>query len=177
MKKFTSCGFTLIEVLVTMVIVGIMVAMAPRVFRREPKKNIYYVKSHLDRLVDLARQDAIVKGTVHRIVFTFKNVTLQKEDFDKERPHLRTFNPYKSVYLNTSYDFPSFVELRAVFLGRKEMLEEGGGSAFVYVETDGMVQPAFVQLSLNKNGVENRYTFKLQPFLGKFEIIEGWVKE
>ena len=54
------------------------------------------------------------------------------------------------------------------------MMEENRGRAFVYVTPDGMMQQAFVQLLVRRKEAEDRITFKCQPFLGTFELVEGW---
>jgi len=176
-KKTTSCAFTLIEVLVAMAIIGLLVSMAPRLMLRQPQKDVSFVLQQLNRLVELARQEAIVSNKLHRIVFHSKLVSLQKEEMDTENPLAINFKPVESAQLKPEYKLPDFVEMRSFFLNGKNILDEYSGDAFVYITPEGMSQPVFVQLLEIREGREEQLTFKMQPFLGRFEREDGWVKE
>lgn len=174
MKKVGPSAFTLVEILIVMVIIGFLMTMATRFIVREPKKTITYVLGTLNDLAYLSRQEAQVHSKVHRLVFGGDEVLIELEEEDEQDPTKKMFKFLDMPHVQTKCQLPSNMNLSAVFIDGVDMLEENRGRAFVYVTPDGMMQQAFVQLLVRRKDTEDRITFKCQPFLGIFELIEGW---
>jgi len=89
--RFSRCGFSLIEVVTTLVIIGIMAGIAIPRFAESDRR--YRVDSAVRRLLDdvtLVRQLARAQGTTHTIEFTrfgYRISTLTSKDRGKIGPY------------------------------------------------------------------------------------------
>lgn len=176
MKKVGSSAFTLVEILIVMVIIGFLMVVTTRFVVREPRKSMPYVLGTLNDLAYLARQESQIHSQIHRFVFRGNEVWIEKEE-DTEDPARKIFKSLELPNVQTKYQFPSNINLVAVFVDGIDMLAENKGRTSIHITPDGMMQPAFVHLLVKRVDVEDRFTLKVQPFLGTFELIEGWERK
>lgn len=175
-------AFTLVEILIVMVVIGAMATIIiPRLFRKEPRADFNFVLNELNDLVYFARQEAIATQKNYRLYFqSNKNapdfITVEQEQDDPEKPDKTIFKQVYSDYLQTRYDLHPSVKMIHFYQGKKEQFEENKGRAYCYVVPSGLVQDVIVHMSrIRDDNTEFKGTFKVEPFLGKFEFYEGFV--
>lgn len=176
----TKNAFTLIELLLTIVVVGILATMAlPRLIRKDSTTKLETVTTELNNLLYYARQEAISKHKNFRLHFIAKKVHevfVEMETEDPEKPSKSIFIPVKSFYFNPKYTFPKQIEIQAAYLGKTNMLEENKDHAYIHVVPDGLVEEVIIHLFKKDGNEETRSSLKVLPFLGKFELIKGHIK-
>jgi prepilin-type N-terminal cleavage/methylation domain-containing protein len=180
--KPASNAFTFLEMLVVLFLIGIVTTIfLPRLTRRAPKVEWANVLDDLNNLVFFARQEAIANQRVHRIVFKAgQNVPdsayIEQELDDPEKPGHKIYQSVSSYYFSTVYRFADAIKIKAVFSGKQNMFDEQRGLAFGYIIPDGLVQDISVQLTRKIEHIETGGTYRISPFLGKFEFFDGYVK-
>lgn len=174
-----SSGFTLLEMLVVITLIGFLATMVlPRLIRRPPSVEWPHILNDLNNLVFFARQEAISNYNVYRLRFKslgkgldFVVVEIEKKHPEKadQKIYERVFSPYFS----TRYELSEHVSINAVYLGKEDLMSVHNGEGYCYVISDGLVQDVYVHLTRRYKGEESRATFKMMPFLGEFEYLEG----
>ena len=181
MKK-TSAAFTLIEIMVVVMLVGMMATMGlPRLFHRPPATEWPVIMQDFNNLVFFARQEAISNQTIYRLTFNSNDkgpdfVMVEEEKDDTEKPGRKFFERVYSPFLTTKYELSEYIKIKAVYYGKTEMMAENKGIGYCYVVSDGLVQDVIVHLLRIYDGVESKVSFKMMPFLGNFEYFDGFVK-
>jgi prepilin-type N-terminal cleavage/methylation domain-containing protein len=171
-----SAAFTLIEVLLVVVVIGIMATMTiPRLTRKPPTAEWETVLDELNNLVYYARQKAISSQQVYRLHFESTGklhdiVQVEIEKDNPEKPGQKLYLPEKSYYFNPIYKFPAEITIQAVYHGKKNMLEEHNNHAYCYIIPNGLVQDISLHLERTQEEETTKKVFKTSPFFGKFEI-------
>lgn len=175
-------AFTLIEMLIVMVIIGFMVTMIPSwLFRKRVDSSLPAVMREFNNLLLVARQQAITSQKVHRLFFkSEKNfndyVVVQTMDKDPEKKGKEIARIVASEYLETKYDLPQGIKMEAVYLGKEELFSENRNEAYCYVSPNSLVQGIFIHVIRKIDDLEQKVTFKVEPFLGEFELYSGFIK-
>lgn len=168
-----------------MVVLSIMALMAtiisPLLFNRKDKGNINIVLREFNNLVTIIRQEAVEQQDICRLSFKVVKdlqdvVTMQRMQKDKDNEN--KFNPEKiySEYLKTEYLLPKDIKIEAVYLGKQELLQENKGEAFCYISKDGLVQDILIYIAKINDDLKDKYSFKIDPFLGEFVMAQGYLK-
>lgn len=177
-----SRAFTLIEIMVVVVIVGIMATLIlPRLTRRPPSSEWPIVLDDLNNLIYFARQEAISHQKLHRLYFQKKGkegttVTVQVEKQDPEHPEKNLFEAVDSGYFSTTYKLSEFIQIDNIFHGKHDEWAEGNGKASCYVVPNGLVQDVLIRLTRNYDGEASKVSFRMKPFLGKFDLVQGHIR-
>ena len=177
-----SKAFTIIEMLVAIALIGVIAAVIlPMLFRRAPGADWKTIGRELNNLVAFTRQEAIANQKTHRLVFQRRpneadSVRIEEELPNPEKPGQLMYKPAKSEYFSTTYKLPSTVKIKTVYMGRQEMFEEKRGVAYCYVIHDGLVQDVLVHLVRRIDNNEIVASYKMNPFLGRFEFYDGVLK-
>ena len=179
MKK--SYAFTLIELLVVIVLIGLMATFTiPRMMRRSPSVEWVTILDELNNLVSFARQEAICTQRVHRLRIrrdkqnpTF--VVVEDERLDLENPQKKIYNQVACDYFETRYELAPEITVNAVYLGKKNFFNESN-EADCYIISDGLVQEILVHCSRQEDKKVSQVSFKMNPFLGEFSLLDGHVK-
>ena len=174
-------AFSLLEIMLAMVVIGILSTMAvPRLIRRGPNAKWETVVNEVNNLLYFARQEAIATNNIYRLRFISKatksSVIVEVEKPDPEKINRKIYETIKSYYFTPEYTFPDVITIDAVFHGKQEQLEENKDQAYCYVIPNGLVQEIFVHLTRDQDNKISKATFKIEPFLGKFELLDGHVK-
>jgi prepilin-type N-terminal cleavage/methylation domain-containing protein len=178
----SSWGFTLIEMMIVLMLIGLLLGLAvPRLSRRSPSVQWPNILDTFNALAQFARQESVAHQQLFRLKFARgKNgapdvVTVERclQDLDKEGgidPQ-----PATAAYLNTTYTFPDNIRIKGLFIGKRDQLAQDG-VAFCYVVPDGLSQEVYVQLGRTEDAGEQFATFKMLSFAGQFELIEKLVR-
>ena len=152
----------------------------PRLIRKSPTAKWESVLDEVNNLLYFAKQEAIASHKTYRLHFFIKrgksSVIVEVESPNPEKPEKKMYKKITSYYFNPIYNFPKEISLQAVYHGKIDQLDEYNDNAYCYIIPNGLVQEIYVHLLKEENGRESKRTFKIEPFLGKFELIEGFVK-
>lgn len=174
-------AFTMIEMLVVLALMGILFSMmAPRFSRRSSSSDWSAILCELNNLVQFARQESIADQVTFRLVFYKGKQGAPDGVFVERMVRLaddgkKIFEQATSPYLKVTYEFAENVHLRKCYLGKEELLRESG-QAFCYIMPEGLVQDLFVHVSRAEDDKDETVTLKMQPFYGRFELIEKAVR-
>jgi Tfp pilus assembly protein FimT len=178
----SSYAFTFLEMVVVLLLIGVIATVfIPKISRRSPTAEWSNVLDDLNNLVFFARQEAISNQRVYRLVFQSRQnapdtVRVEQENDDPEKPGRKIYTPVSSYYFSATYQFSDQLKLKAVYSGKYDTLAEQRGNAFCYVIPDGLVQDIAVQITRRIDSVETGGTYRMNPFFGKFEFYDGYVK-
>jgi Tfp pilus assembly protein FimT len=168
--------------MVVVVIIGIIATIAlPRLRNKTPGSDLTTVLDEFNNLVYYARQEAISNQKSYRLHFhTSKTgqdtVQVEVEGNDMEKPEKKIWSPVRSAYFNPLYKLPETVTMQGVYLGKVEQLEENQQHAYCYIIAEGLVQEIMIHILKTVEKKQTQVTFQVSPFLGKFELIQGFVK-
>jgi len=175
-------AFTLIEIMVVMVVIGFMATIiGPRLFRKKDDVKIERVLGELNNMLTIARQEAIFTEKTYRLLFKSEkensdSVTIQVMENDSDNKD--KFIPTKVVseYLNTEYLLPNNIKIESVYLGKQDLLEDKKRQAFCYISKEGLSQNILIHIVKINEDSKVKYSFKMEPFVGEFELSEGFLK-
>lgn len=185
--KSTNPAFTLFEILVVITIMVVMAAtIIPRMRNRVPKAEWSTILIDLNNLVFFARQDAIAKQGVRRLMFKQNTnqqadtVIIQEEVDDPEHQGKKLWRQVKSDLAKTKYMFHESIRLNGFYHNgkRQDDFEDQRGEGHCYILTDGLVEDVIVQLVRKVRNEKTEYveSFIMSPFFGTFSRHEGAVK-
>lgn len=175
-------AFTMIEIMVVIFLIGVVATIAiPKLAYKAPQADWTTVLEDLNNLVLFARQEAIANQQVYRLTFSPNGsqpdtILLELEGRDPEKPDKKIYTPVHSYYMKTKYVFHPSVKMKAFYLNKKNQFTGGDGNNHCYIVHDGLVQDVLLHLSKIENNTEFKVSFKMQPFYGKFELMEGFVR-
>lgn len=174
-------GFTLIELMVVLALIGLLISMvAPRFTRRSPSSDWKVIVDELNNLAQFARQESIAEQVPFRLNFSkgknhAPDVVVVEHMTTTDEGGKREFSLVTSPYMKTRYEFAENVRLKAIYLGKQELLQETG-QAGCYLVPEGLIQDVFIQLVRQEDGKEEAVTLKMLSFDGRFELIEKLVR-
>ncbi len=171
------------ELVVVILLIGVIASVfLPRILRqRKPSVEWPVILDNLNNLILFARQEAIANRQVYRLRFQsnpkgLDTIRVEIEKDNPEKPGTKIYDAVSSYYFKTFYELDSQIRIKAVYLGRNEQLDEHRGVGFCYVIPDGLVEDVMLHVARRMNGNEITVTFKMNPFAGKFEMLDGRVK-
>jgi len=98
-------GFTLIEILVTLVIIGVLSGMAVLSFSQNPVQTLRHEAKRLMVLIEVASEEAIIQG--QELALSFDSDRYQLLQFDAED---RVWQPFKDKTYG-EYQLPEAIEV------------------------------------------------------------------
>lgn len=178
--KNASAAFTLIEVLLVLVLIGVIFSvLAPRLRVRATDTAWTTIHDNLNRLMLVARQEAIAQRKVHRLVFKRFNdgggaISIEFADQDSEKKDQVVFKPAIVELINPTYTLPEQIVMQAFYLNKKNIFRDDAAIGYCYIVPDGLCQNIILQLENKEQpGI---VSYKLNPFIGAFESYDEAVK-
>ena len=181
MRSFASKAFSLIELLVVLAIMTIVIAILLNVRTPNPQSSKKSLLAGLNNILNVARQEASSSRKNHRILFVEKRnmppmVVVQVQGYDKD-------NPKKIVYMDveprllSTFILPPKISIHAIYINGRENWNENKnrGVEFLLI-SNGAMQDLTLQFSILEGNEEARISYILQPFMGRFVEVDGWVK-
>lgn len=170
------------ELMVVLFLIGLLISMvAPRLSRRSASSEWKNVLNDLNSLAQLAKQESMAEQVVFRLNFlrgkqdAADGLIVERQlSLDNQSGRIE-FEKVHSSYLTTNYTFADNIRLRAIYLGKQEILNESGQAACYFVP-DGLAQNIYIQLVRVENQKEEFVTLKMIPFAGQFELDEKLIR-
>lgn len=182
MRKQTK-GFTLIEILIAMAIVGIMMAAIAPLLRQQPGYERKQFIARLNALVQTAWQQAVITRAVHRVLFDFKERIARVERNMTKVPLTQKFDFQPSKGPNTQVSWPVSIIMKQFFIeGFDEMKRFSGRgieTIWFYIIPDGMTQQVTINGLDKEDTMENKprpFSLVLNPFLAQFKEYDTFQK-
>src|ERR1700733_521982 len=179
-------GFTLIEILIAIAIMGIMIAVVVPNFRRLfPAREREQFVSNLSALTRYAWQHALIERKNHKVVFYF---TAKKIWVEMATGTLKNgqpeFAPIKGAYITTSLAIPKSIEIKNFIIeGYDEISRYGGSSkaaqSWFFITPDGLTQTVTINFVSNKEtsaGKPRQFGLVLNPFNAQFKVYDSFQK-
>ncbi len=184
LKKRNTNGFTLIELMIGITIIGIMMAgIIPMMMQREPGYERKQFTARLNTVMQRAWQGAIITHEVHRVVFNFKErlAFIEKDVTPSAATKQLTFEKVKGP--DAELAWPSTFIIQQFFVeGFDEMRRSGGGkaeTAWFYIIPDGMTQQVTIN-GIDKDemiaGKPSRFGLVLNPYTAQFKAYDAFQK-
>jgi len=175
-RKIILPGFTLIELIVVIALLGaVMAIIVPRI-GKSPKQQREEFVTQLNRLVGFSWQNAIRSGKTQKVDFDFekKKVTLWQSVGKKDDKGQLVTEPVVRDYSATSVKIPKQFVLRSFFIeGVDEVANRGGkiSGAYFYITPEGLAQSViinFVDRKEKRAGRSRPIGLVLNPFSARF---------
>jgi prepilin-type N-terminal cleavage/methylation domain-containing protein len=181
-----SNGFTLIEILIAIVIMGIMLAVVVPNFRRLfPAREREQFVNALSALTRYAWQHALIERKNHKVIFDFteKKVWIEMATGTTKSGQAE-FGPLKRAYVATSLVIPKSIEIKNFIIeGYDEISRYGGGSkaaqSWFFITPDGLTQTVTINFVSNKEtaaGRPRQFGLVLNPFNAQFKVYDSFQK-
>ncbi len=103
-------------------------------------------------------------------------MVVQKIGQDLKDSNKSFYSAFQSAYLETKYNLPQDIKMQAIYLGKNELFSNNKNEAYCYVVPNSLVQNVFIHLVKKNEGGWDKVTLKMEPFLGEFEMYDGFIK-
>lgn len=157
----------------------------PLILKRPSHDTWTHVLDDLNNIVFYTRQEAISQQKIYRITFKrpkgeqADSIIIEEETKDPEHPSRFLYIPITSYYFPTTYTLSSSIKIKAVYIGQEELFSEHpNNGASAYVIPDGLIQDVIIHMikTIGTDGKEDKMSFRMSPFFGTFELLQGFVK-
>lgn len=185
MQKISRSGFTLVEIMVAIAVIGLLAAIVVPNFRsRQPGFERRQFIGQLNALLRLASQQAIVSRKVHRIYCDLKKytVTAQVRGEGKDPKGEPVFNPIKAPYLHHTISWPKQLSPKQFIIEGVDEMDRGGKKlteAWFYIVPEGLAQNViinFVDTRDKERGKPKQVGLVLNPFSVQFTVHDTFQK-
>ena len=181
--RFNQQGFTLIEILVAIVLIGIMATIVvPSLTRGTGRYGREQFIYQLQALVQLGWQSALSTGKIHRVLVDIDKRAISlgsaSGTFDKNGDP--EFKPAKVLFVKSSMTWPAHIQIKQFNIeGFDEMSRYGVGrkttEMWFYIMPDGLTQEVTINALDTKDLKNNKprpFSLVLSPFSAIFKYYD-----
>lgn len=182
-----NSGFTLLEILIVLAIIGILMAVVVPNFRNLlPGRERKLFVAKLNGLMRTAWQRALAERKIQKIAFDFDKRLIWLESatgaIKEGNPE---FTKAKGSYIPTTLKIPKVIEVKNFIIeGFDEMGRYGAGrkttESWFYIIPDGMAQVVTINFldtsNLNAAGKPRQFGLVLNPFNAQFKVYDAFQK-
>lgn len=188
MRAANRLGFTLIEIMVAIAVIALLATIiAPSARVRRPGAERKQFIAHLNGLMRLASQQAIVHRKLHRVLFRLKDnkmfkVEVQVKGEGKDIKGEQIFTTIKAPYLSSSIEWPKNLSVKQFMIeGKDEKEREGRISTefWFFIIPEGLAQDVIinmVDLNDGPRGKQQQIGLVLNPFSVQFKSYDSFQK-
>ncbi|OGB96855.1 hypothetical protein A3F06_00580 [candidate division TM6 bacterium RIFCSPHIGHO2_12_FULL_36_22] len=173
--KNNKPGFTLIEIMVVMVLIGIMAAVMVPTFRRStPDQQRFKKISALNELMQNAWQNAIVTDKLQKIEFNFGRQTImltQAKEGGLKEVDEQKFEPVGNNVTLNQLSWPEDYRIVNFYIGDKDQMRFGEReTAWFFVVPDGLAQSVIINFVDDKASEASEFTVNVSLVLNPFYV-------
>lgn len=166
-KKMKNKGFTLIELAIVIVVLGIMISLVIPTLGEMTGANLKQSSRHLTGMIRFLRDEAEAKKTVYRLRFDVPGGHYWAERLEVTSDRTVEFKRVPST-ISTEGDLSGNTSFKGVRVGSHP------DDPSILFTPDGWVEKTFIHL---RDGNGKDFTLIVQPLTGDTELLEGEVEE
>jgi type II secretion system protein H len=163
----TRSGFTLIELMVVIVVMGVMLSLVIPRLGELGEANLKRSARHLTGMVRFLRDEAQARKSVYRLQFDIQGGHYWVEVLTQTGEQTVEFRRAQSE-MGTEGSLSGQTTFRDVRAGSHP------DEPYIQFTPDGWVEKAFIHL---KDGEDKPFTLIVKPLLGDTELLEGYLEE
>lgn len=160
-------GFTLVEVVVTLLILGLVVSLGISTFSRQHARTIAAHTAVIANYLDLVRERAHLRHQIHRIYW---NLDQQEATCVALLPN-GTEQPIRDAYIPATWRWPSTIQLRDVWTSTDGRTQTG--QRRTTVSTMGHLQPTALHFVSTSPNVAATTTLLIRTTTSAPEVLYG----
>lgn len=177
-------GFTLIEILIAIAIIGILMAVAiPNLRRFSPHRVRKEFIAKLNTITQFAWNSALTTRKVQQVHFDFdKRIISIKASTGVIKDGEAEFAPVKASYVKSTLAIPKTIEIKNFIIEGTDQfgLSAHRSEAWFYIVPDGMAQAATINFIDTKDalpsGKARPVGLVLNPFNARFKVYDSFQK-
>lgn len=166
-RQYSINGFTLIELVVVVLILGVMIALVAPTFGEIGAANLKRSTRRISGMIRFLRDDALAKKAVYRLSFDIQNGRYWAERLAVTSEQTAEFKSFQSSLAGEGGLFGQTAFREVSVAGHPD-------EPYILFTPDGWVESAFIHL---RDGGGRDYTLIVNPLTGKTELVEGYVEE
>jgi len=160
-------GFTLVELLIVLVVLGLMLALAIPKLGELGEANLKRSARHLTGMVRFLRDDSQAKKSVYRIKFDIQNGHYWAEELTQTSDKTVEFKRYQSVMVDE-------VSLSGQTTFRDVQVASHPDDPYILFTPNGWVEHALIHL---RDGDNKDFTLIVNSLTGNTDLRDGYIEE
>jgi prepilin-type N-terminal cleavage/methylation domain-containing protein len=178
-------AFTLVEILVTIALIGAMATILLPILRKRPGAERKTAIANLNSLSVLARNQAIATGKNQKIVFDLKDHTvhLEQETDEKNSSGVPVYKRSRQAYIQNSFDWPAHLQIKQFLVEGSDMMTKFSGAdtqqMWFFVAPSGLGQEItlnFIDVKNKRANAPRQIGLVLNPFTVQFKEYDAFQK-